>query len=223
MADRLSQLAARKKELAAARAELREEARRVRAAEAVEARAWVLPEHVRNVTLILFDLAQSDAEPAAIYLDGVARQRGWPKRSDDDIRTFVEDAFLEATATQEGRDAFCALADPADPADVAAMRIAASRFAEWQVVVWTRVQNEAVGQTGCAAHMLDHLETVRLRLPSGARPPLRGASSEGKNRKWLSRLRKRYRGRVGKLKVRDVLSQEEMLAKARRRPFLVAP
>ena len=215
MAGRLADIAARRAELASARAELRAERRQERAAAAKTARQWAVVGSLRNVVLILYDLAQGNVKPAIAYLEGVARQRRWPPRSESDVRTLVEDVYLEATADAAEQQAFIALTSLDEPIDKASMDVAIRRYAEWRVVVWTRNQNENVGQVGSASQMLDELDRMQAALPPNVRPQSRGASDMGRNRKWLSRLRARYRGRVGKLKVRDVIPQEVMLAKAR--------
>ena len=42
-----------------------------------------------------------------------------------------------------------------------------------------------------------------MALSVTARPPQRGTSQEGRNRKYCFRVRQRYGGRVGKSKVRE--------------------
>ena len=149
MSTRLEELAAHRAALsvasAAVSAELRRENRNARARAHTVARQWVLPENVRKVALIMFDIAQGDTEPAAKYLTGVAKQQRWPSRSIQELQRVVEDLFLDATSTDAQLELYAGLADVSQPTDVAAMSIAARQVASWRVVQWSRAQNRVHG------------------------------------------------------------------------------
>jgi len=211
----MDNIADRTRLLAAERAKLKKELRKERDKQRAEARQWVLPEAVSHTSLILFDLAQYEAEPVVVYLEALARQYDWPHRSAEELRIFVEDAFISATSSEEGLDAFARLTDTTNPSDVAAMTTAVRRVIEWRSVAWARDKNERIGLAPSSASMLDRAEATRATLPGGVRPEQRGTSSEGRNRKWCARLRTRFKGRFGKLKVRECIPLPEMQDKAR--------
>ena len=198
-----------KAELAAIRAEERALQARARA----EARWWVLSGTMRNVCLILFDLAEYDAEPAVVYLRGVAAQRGWPPRGDDDTRGLVHDVFLDATANTNGLQRYAALTDASDPMDVGAMQQAAKRIVEWRGVVWARSVNTRIGLGPSSSSLLDRCEAARVELLGPAQPRTRGGLLDSRNRKFVHRIRERYRGRYGVFKVRERIPQAELRTK----------
>jgi hypothetical protein len=78
------------------------------------------------------------------------------------------------------------------------------------VVAWARGCNEQQGVAPSTEAMLQRLEEQRRRLPEAARPPPRGSSAEGKGRMCASRLRVRWGGRYGAIRVRDGVPSQEM-------------
>jgi hypothetical protein len=210
----MATIAERRAALAEERAALRVENRSALASMRTEQRFWVLPEQVRNVSLILFDLTQASTEPVVVYLEGIARQRRWPSRTAEDMRHLVEDLFFDATSSDAGLQSLAGLTDVASPTDAAAMQIAIRRALEWQVVAWAREKNEKIGLAPSTDNMLQRAEHQRMSVHASSRPPQRGASTEGRNRKWCARLRVRFHGRVGKFKVREVIPLAEMRQKA---------
>lgn len=210
--------AARLRALDAERAEVIAAARKLRASMRASSKAaerhWVLTGSVRNAVLIMFDLAQGDTEPALVYLDGIRRQYGWPEQPSDDVVRLVEDTYLEATSTDNALAEYAALVNATNPTDAAAMRLAVRRVEEWRVVVWSRRQNVEKGLAPCGDLLLQRAEDSRALLPEAVRPPQRGTSMEGRNRKWVTRVCMRYGGRRGKIRPRDVLTQVEMRDKA---------
>ena len=76
-----------------------------------------------------------------------------------------------------------------------------------------RAQNKkGVTLPSCVLH--DQLEEWRIALPEDVRPRRYGAAGSGTARKAMSRLRKRWGGRIGRLRPRDVLPVGVMRAKA---------
>ena len=200
--------------LARERAELRAAARRERSSLRAEERFRVLPDTVRHTSLALFDLVHADAEPVMVYLSGVARQYKWAEKSTDELRRFVEDLFLDATSSEDRLESLVGLTDVANPTDAVAMQTAIRRALEWQVVAWAREKSERIGLAPSSDSLLQRQEHGRVALPETARPVQRGASHEGRSRKYCSRVRRRYGGRGGKFKVRETAPLAEMLTKA---------
>lgn len=196
-------------------AELTRERRAFESASTVQSRWWAMHGSVRNTVLILHDLAQGDLEPVVKYLQGLSRQRKWPPRSDEDIGRLVEDTFVDATGTDAALEQYDALTDASNPYDAVAMRLALRRIADWRVVAWCRELNERIALAPSSDNLLQRFEEVRSVMPEEHRPATRGTSGVGGSRRWVSRLRSQYRGRFGKLKVREVVPPEELLAKSR--------
>ena len=207
-------VAGRRQALRAELASIRAEERTLHARARAEARWWVLSDTMRHVCLILFDLAEYDAEPAVVYLRGVAAQRDWPTRDNDDLRGMVHDLFLEATATPEGLQCYAALTDTSNPTELGAMQQATNRIVEWRAVVWTRSVNTRVGLGPSSSSLLDRCEAARVELAGPAQPRRRGGQLDGTNRRFVHRIRERYRGRYGKFKVRERIPRSEMRAKS---------
>jgi hypothetical protein len=196
-------------------AALRREEKALRAEAAAESRWWAITGQLRNTVLILHKLAQGDMEPALAYLDGVARQRRWPQQPREETIRLIEEVFLGATDTDDALEHYAALTDASHPLDAVSMKVALRRIADWRVVMWSRDLNERIGLAPSSDNMLQRLEAIRSTMPEGHRPASRGTSLAGGSRRWASRLRNRFNGRFGKLKVREVVPPEELMAKAR--------
>ena len=192
--------------LAVARGRIKRARRRV----AADSRIWVLPPHIQRASLAMYMLADYDAEPAVNYLAARARERHWPPRAAEVLATLVEDLFLEADANE-----LAALADTANADDTAALSVATKCVEEWRVVVWARGLSEAKGVAPSTESVLHHAEARRLDLPEAARGPPRGAVGESRARRWVARLRRRWAGRFGRVRVRADLQPSEILDKAR--------
>ena len=185
-----------------------------RAAKRSLAHAWVLSDEVRDVTMIAFALAQYDPEPAVKYLRNVAMQRHWPKKSDAEVARLIDDCFDDATGSDAAMDALAKLADPTDPTNAAAMRAAMVYVEEWRVVTWARLQAVRKGLAVSTDLLLHQVETLRAKCPEAARLPPRGPSAGNRGRQWACRLRRRWGGRYGKFKVREIVPPPEMRSKA---------
>jgi hypothetical protein len=192
--------------LAVARGRIKRARRRAEA----DSRMWVLPPHIQRASLIMFMLADYDTEPAVNYVAARARERHWPPRTAEVLATLVEDLFLQADANE-----LAALADTSNADDPAALSVATKCVEEWRVVVWVRGLNAAKGVAPSTESVLHQAEARRMELPEAVRGPPRGAVGESRARRWVARLRKRWAGRFGKVRVRDELQPSEIHNKAR--------
>lgn len=190
-------------------AQRRQELRRAQKASQACARQWLLTDHMKRVTLIVFDQVCGDLEAPVKYMETVAKERRWPEKGADDVRRVVEDVFLDATTSEAPLTTYAPLVDLEDPADVEAARCALRYSEEWHVVQWAREQNAAKSLAPSTDQLLQHLEERRVRLPESVRPPPRGTSLDASARKWASRLRERWGGFLNKFKLRDDISLDE--------------
>lgn len=197
-------------ELAVVRRELKRERAGARAA----ARVWALPDAVRRSVLVMFDQAHGDAGPAVTYLKIVARERHWPEKSDVELRGVVEDVFLGATNSTDALESYAALVDTTASSDPDAMRVALRYTEEWRVVVWAREQNTQKGLAPSTAQLLHRHEGHLATLPDAVRPLSHCTSSSSTRRKWGVRLRERWGGEFGRIKVRERVPLDEMRDKA---------
>ena len=183
--------------------------KRARRRAEVDSKMWVLPPHIQRASLAMFMLADYDTEPAVNYLAARARERHWPPRAAEVLATLVEDLFLETDAND-----LAALVDTSSADDAAALFVATKCVEEWRVVVWARGLNAAKGVAPSTESMLHQAEARRLELPEAARGPPRGAVGESRARRWVARLRRRWAGRFGRVRVRDDLQPSEIQNKA---------
>ncbi len=146
------------------------------------------------------------------YLRRCGQERHWPERSDDDLEAFVLDRFLEADPAH-----VVALTLVEHPADPPSMIEACRRVEEWRMVEWARHQVLVPRVAPSSGQLLQRYDDSRLALPYGVRPPHRGVTSDSAARSWLSRLRRRWRGRYGRMRVCDELPLATMSEKARAR------
>ena len=198
--------------LAAARAELAQLRKARRIANEAEARRvlreqreWNLavPERRQDLAtaMAMFMLADYAPEPVVVFLRALGRQYHWEKpKTNAELLALVEDAFLAADLAE--LDALC---DEENP--TAALRAATVRVAQWRSIVWCR---------GTAVHpdteaIAVEYEQVRATFGEDVRPPLwlgtHGARKQG------TRLRRRWGGRYGIVRPREILPTEVMLAK----------
>lgn len=202
----------RKRALSASIAEATREARRLktqlRRTTASAARAWVLPEYLRRVVLIVHLLAHGVSEPAMVFLQQAGRQRHWPHRSDDELESLINWAVLAASVEE-----LVALGDMEAPSDPAAMATAVDLVEQWRVACWTRAQN-LKGVAPSTTVVLGEFERGRAGLPAALRVRSWGTSAEAAARKRASRWRRRWGGRIGALRAREEVSVAEMREKA---------
>ena len=126
----------------------------------------------------------------------------------------MDDLFFEATSSEDRLESFAGLTDVSSPTDAAAMQIAIRRAIEWQAVAWARDKNTKIALAPSSDSVLQRAEHERMAVCAAGRPPPRGTSTEGRNRKWCSRLRARFGGGFGKFKVRETIPLADMLQKA---------
>lgn len=208
-----------KRKIDEALGETRRALKRLKAAQAREksarARVWQLTPPLRRAVLTIYVLADGVLEPAVAYLRACAKMRHWDERQDDELAEVVLCAFLE-TDVAELADLVCL--DP--PADLASAVTAVRCVTEWRVVQWVKCQNSQQRVAPSTGLVLQKYEEQRQSCPETVRPPFRGTAAHRVGREWVRRLRKRFGGTYGKLRVRDEPPQSELRGKAARMEWL---
>ena len=206
----LQQRADVKAALAENRRQLRKEAAKKRAADQREARAWNFTGWLGHVVVILYFLANRQAEPVLMFLRSESRKRHWPTRSDEDIMEQVSDAFL-AISLEE----LLALTDMEEPRDPPALREASRRYEEWRLAMWVERLNTSQGVAPPTSLVLERHARNCAALPDAAKPRARGVVAQGFARRWALGWRRRHGARHGLIPAREDIPLEEMRAKAR--------
>lgn len=170
--------------------------------------AWELGGQERNAALILYFLADGVHAPIIMYLRKLKQVHRWPDRDDSQLDALVLDIYLASSGAE-----VLGLVDDAEPVDPAAYKIAYACFVEWGIAEWTKCCNgrDVVPST---AHVLDEFEKRRRRLPEALRPPGWGFSSAAAARKRMTRWRRRWGGRIGRLQLKAELPADVLMAKA---------
>jgi hypothetical protein len=208
----MEELQRRREELNSSLREVRLEAKREkqkgRDTKKSEASAWRLSTALLHTLLIIYSLAGYTAEPAVKFLAVSGRKRRWPFRSDDALQVMVEDQFLQVDA-----DHLACLTDLDDPVDAAAMRQALSYVEQWRLFAWVERLNSELGVAPSTDFVLRRLEENRMHVPEDVRPRAVGSVADGRARQWARRFRRRWGGRHGSIKVREVVPLPELLDK----------
>ena len=106
-----------------------------------------------------------------------------------------------------------ALCDVDAPSDGQAMAVAARFVAEWRLHVWTHAANRK-GVAPPTGSLLDRYEEHRQEFPEPIRPDEWGNVSSFAARMLAVRWRKRWSGRVARIRTQDVVPVEELRQKA---------
>ena len=202
----------RRAALRAALAEVGREKKSVKKAQVKDAKVWVLTPFLKSAVLIAYVLAGYAADPAARYLATVARKRGWPSKSEDDLKREAEEVFL-AWDDMEELAALTRLENPSNPE---AAKVAVRVVEEWRLAQWVLRLNEKQGVAASTALVLERREQASSRLPEGVRPPYLGTEAEARARMWARRWRLRWGARHGRIRVREDVPLEERRAKVAR-------
>ena len=185
---------------------------RVASSGAAASRAWQLTGSLLRVVLIVHTLADGVVDPSVVFLTRKGREHHWPDRSEEELADLVYTAYAHADIGD-----VVALIDMDNPTDEAALSTAVSYVEQWRVVVWTKAQNR-LGVAPSTGAVIDQLEERRARLPASVRPTPWGSSTSATSRMRVSRWRRRWRGRIAKIRVREEVPVEDMREKAGREP-----
>ena len=202
----------RRAALRAALAEVGREKKNIKRVQVQDAKVWVLTPFLKSAVLIAYVLAGYTADPAARYLATVARKRGWPDKSEDDLRREAEEVFL-AWDDMEELAALTCLENPSNPE---ATKVAVRVVEEWRLAQWVLRLNEQQGVAPSTALVLERREQACSRLPEGVRPPHLGTEAEPRARMWARRWRLRWGARHGRVRAREDVPLEERRAKVAR-------
>lgn len=195
-------------ELASVRAAVVKARRAARASSAPANRTWRLVGGLRNAIVLAYALAGYRVEAAAVLLKRRAAKARWPPKADMEIVRMIEDCFLDFDVYE-----LAALREADATSDPAALREASQAVVEWQVSAWVATQNRsgvAVPSSRVVGEFASRHAATQVELAAW------GPMGSGSTRMRLHRWRKRYGGRVGVLRPREVPPHAEMVAKANR-------
>ena len=195
-------------ELSGVRKQVKRAKEKTKAVTAAASRAWRLSESVLHTVLIACVLADGAVDPSVVYLRQRGLQFGWPAKTDDELAAMVDDALLAADP-----DLVVALTDADCAPDKKALERAVSYVRQWRARAWTLQQN-LKGVAPSTAAVLAQLDVQRAQAAQGLQPQDWGSSNQGGARKRVSRWRRRFGGRVGKLKPREIVPVEILRNKA---------
>ena len=170
------------------------------------ARVWVITGEDAKAALVMYCCCNYDPSAAARFLHTIGQRRRWPEMSDMELRRLVEELFLEADLSD--------LAMYLDEHVPDRIRAIVDRWVqEWKLVTWIRDANTMHGVAPSGCTILTKAKQI-CRLPACAL----GANQRGlpneQARTWLSRLRKRWNCRVGRVRHVEQISKTEAQAKA---------
>jgi hypothetical protein len=189
---------------------LKKERRKQRDADAAAARHWGMPAEMRRAVVIMYVIADHDATAAVGYLQGVQRMRGWPEREVVWIEQLVQHAYVVYAP-----DELVALTNQSAPSDPVAMRLAQKEVRDWRLDTWTRGLNYDHGLAVPTDALLRRAERLRTSIQAeDGRPRALGTVADPKARQWAYRWRKKRGGRIGKVRIRELVPLEDMRRKA---------
>ena len=174
------------------------------------ARAWVLPRDILSAALVVYERCSWVAEPSVAFLHGVARRKRWPPRSDEDVEMLLEQAFLDFDIDELGQ--LQSLHDALDPT---LKRRVHRHVNEWQVVLWGRGLNSDHGVAPSTASLLHKAREVPGVVPVSATGTTITGRPDNKARAWAGRFRKKWRARIGKVRLDSSVNPTERQAKVR--------
>ena len=93
---RLEDLLRRKRELDNQVAAVRKQRKTAEVAVRKESRQWKLTGHDLDVMLAIYALSDCVAEPAAVYLQSIARMYHWPELGAAELTKYIEALFITA-------------------------------------------------------------------------------------------------------------------------------
>ena len=200
-----------KQQLVDAKRELKLAKDRERKAIARRSAHWQLkPDNfLGRVALILYDLGGYTADAAVAFVLAAAARGKWEPKPEAEVRILVSDLFFEVDL-----EYYSSLCDVDNPAQEDAMRAALRFWEEWSLTAFTKDANRRKGVAPSADTSLQRLEERRLRLPEAVRPPSWGSVAQAGARMRLTRWRRRWNGRHGKIRTRDDISVQEIRDKA---------
>ena len=170
---------------------------------------WMLTERMIRITSICFVACDYDSGGAAEYLAAAGRQYHWPAKSNAALRSLAEDTFLRVDLST-----LLSWVNFEEPADVSACREALRYAREYFVVARARLANEG-GVAPSSAALLRWAQEFLWKFPEGCHPEALGTTRCKCSKKWLRKLRVRWKGKMRALPVAVPLPIAEFRNKVR--------
>ena len=173
---------------------------------------WRIPEEDAMTSVLIYCMCDYDAAASAQFLSVLGKRRGWEPMPTELAKRLVEDAFLRT----ELADLMECLEDVANK-----LHVVASRWAgEWRIVEWIKRANaeHGVAPSGIAI-MAIAKHTMYSSLPPSALSVDGNGMPTSQARSWLTRFRRRWHCRVGRVQIEEQIEPCEAQSKARRPCF----
>ena len=205
------ELRSTKRKLSAELADITRHVKAARVKQKAAARAWELTGSVLRVVLAIHTFADAIVDPSIVFLKAKGRECHWGPRSDSELGVVIYAAYASASV-----DEITSIIDFDNPVDAPSLSVALSYVEQWRLKEWATSQNRKGVAPGTGA-ALDRIAAQRLLLPEHLRPTPWGTSDSSTARKRVSRWRRRWGGRIAKLRIREEVTADEMRAKASER------
>ena len=166
-------------------------------------RSWVLSERDKITLMLLYSECHYDITASVKFLEVIGRRRRYPQLSATEAERIVENIFLAI-------DLDCVAESIANAEDSLAI-VARGWAREYELVCWIRNAN-ACGVAPSACAILNRARAI-CKLPACALGTCHGAPTR-QARSWLSRFRKRWDLRIGKVQHIENISNQEAEQKA---------
>ena len=173
---------------------------------------WQIPEEDVMISVVIYCMCDYDAAASTQFLSVLGKRRCWKPMSIEFAERVVEDAFLRIDLA----DLMECLKDVSNK-----LHVVASRWAgEWRVVDWIKRANaeHGVAPSGVAI-MAKAKHTMYSSLPPSALSVDENGRPSSQARAWLTRFRRRWNCRVGRVHIEEQIESSEAQSKALRPCF----
>jgi hypothetical protein len=164
---------------------------------------------VDRLLLQLYLLHDYNADAAASYLNALRENRGGKAAALEDARRYVENIFLEQSGADIDEVIDALLND-----DDTGTRKVKETYLDWHLVEWTRAQNRSNGVAPTASMLLRQRDVLVSETLQWDESYSRGLDTDGRNRTYLWRWRRFWKGRFTSIRTREDIPTEEVQEKA---------
>ena len=153
---------------------------------------------------MLFGLSACAETPHA-FLVGVASKRKWPRKEYFESLRLVEDLVMHHSDEHIQH-----LIDFEGTLQPMRLKRAWGIYLQWQLVAWTRRQNNTQGVAPSTNEILGTYNDYRKAMPEGPRPSEQAEASRSTARVFAYRWRRFWGGKYAAMRTREYVSATEM-------------
>ena len=174
------------------------------------AKDWQVPANVFSAAFVIFERCGWSLEPCEMFLEAFAKRKGWHEIEKVDFAFLLESAFLERDVNE-----LVTLGEAHDAnGDDFVIRTANKYIREWPIVEWCRLQNLSHGVAPTTAELIRKANEVAPECSCVISSRTSTGRPSAKARAWASKFRKRWNGRIGRIKIESGMDASEKRAKA---------